>query len=143
MKIYGIEKSPDMIEAAKKSLSNNFYQCNVQIGDALRLPYDDNEFDLVVSVRFIPHILTFGQAIIALKEFQRVTNKYVIVQLREREERRYRRRLPKSNEKMDSWLYPIEIEKLLSDVGFQILEKSEVFSEKGSRAYLCKKTTMK
>jgi len=122
--VYGLEKSPDMISTAKEVLGNQFAHCSIDIGDATMLEYLDASFDLVVSFRFLPHIVTFKQAESALKEFSRVTKKYAILQLGQRERGVYRRRLPKANEKMESWLYPDEIEEMLEEVGFKITNKS-------------------
>lgn len=152
MDIFGIEQSSDMIKAAKNSLGTSFDSCSVQTGDALTLPFEDNSFDLVVSFRFIPHIISYDQALVALKEFHRVTSRFAIVQLGEREPGEYRRRLPKGHEKMESWLYPAEVEELLQGIGFEILEKTQPLHAATTttmkyaknigdwRGYLCRKS---
>lgn len=124
MEVFGIEQSSDMIAAAKDALGTKFGSCNVQTGDALRLPFETNTFDLVVSFRFIPHIISYDQAIVALQEFHRVTRRFAFLQIGGREQGVHRRRLPKGHEKMESWLYPSEVEQLLRRVGFGILEKT-------------------
>ena len=125
MKIYGLEKSSEMIAAAEKLLGEDFNKCTITIGDATKLPYKDNMFDLVVCFRYLPHIINFGQAKQTLSEFYRVSKKYIIIQLGEREKHEYRRRLPRNNEKMESWLYPNEVEQLLNHVRFRIIKKTK------------------
>lgn len=125
MDVFGIEQSSDMLEAARKTLGAKFDSCNAQTGDALKLPFIDNTFDLVVSFRFLPHILSYDQTIVALKEFHRVTSRFAILQIGGRENETYRRRLPKGYEKMESWLYPSEVEDLLENIGFEILERTQ------------------
>lgn len=144
--IFGIEKSPDMIKAAKRYLNNKFDLCNIKIGDALYLPYKDNMFDLIVSFRFLATIITYDQAKSALKEFNRVTSKYAILQLGEREWSNKRKRSPKRDERMEYWLYPDEVDNLLSDSGFDIIKKSGLIVDSITkngyrnihRAFLCK-----
>ena len=124
MRVFGLEKSPDMLMAAQKSLGEKYASCHVDLGDAVNLKYRDNYFDLVVSSRFLPHIISYQQARVALQEFCRVTKQYALLQISERKNNQYRRRLPREHEKMESWLYPEEIEELLNNVGFFVLQKS-------------------
>lgn len=146
--IYGLEKSIEMINVAKK---NNQNEIHITCGDAIEIPFENNKFDLVVSVRFLPHIISFGNAKKVIAELSRVSKKYVIVQLGERLQQDFRRRLPKDDEKMGCWLYPDEIEEFLKKVGLRIIRKSEAlhpgvtmkkkyyWNEGNWYAYLCEK----
>lgn len=80
-KISGLDSSGHMIDAARRALGNLFDDCHCSIGDAARLPFEDEKFDLLVSTRFLRDIVTFDVAKRALAEFSRVTKKYAIIQL--------------------------------------------------------------
>lgn len=82
-RITGLDASGNMLEAAKASLGELYGKCTCVTGDAADLPFADNQFDLVVSTRFLRDIVTFGQAKQMLSEMARVTSKYAIVQLGE------------------------------------------------------------
>ncbi len=152
-KIYGLEKSESMIEAAKKVLGDGFGGGEVKNGDATNMPYADNSFDLVVSFRFLPHIISFDQAKATIKEIYRVSKKYAIMQIGVRKNEDYRRRMPTDHEKMGTWFYDHEIKDLLLKNGFEIIEKSEAlhggvtinrkyYKNDGAwHAYFCKKIT--
>lgn len=80
-KISGLDSSGHMIDAARRSLGALFDHCHCSIGDAARLPFEDERFDLLVSTRFLRDIITYDVAKRALAEFSRVTKKYAIIQL--------------------------------------------------------------
>lgn len=151
-RIFGLDKSIEMIEAGKR---DGFFEGNVNIfeGDAAQIPFDDGSFDLVVSFRFLPHIINYGQAKQVMKELSRLSSKYLIVQLGERKISDFRRRKPRNNEKMGTWFYPNEVKSFIESYGFEILEKSpplhggvtigrSYYKNKGAwYAYLCQKIT--
>ena len=61
---YAIEKTLDSIKPF------------VKVGNAKDLPFDDNEFDLVISINTI-HNLEKNDLILALKEIERVSSKFI------------------------------------------------------------------
>lgn len=124
LQVQGLDKSADMIAEAEKWLGPKLAGCRITLGDATAMPYEDRAFDLVVCFRFIPHIISFGQARKTLRELHRVSRRQVLVELGERPSGQYRRRRPTDLEKMESWLYPDEIAALLAESGLRIVYKT-------------------
>lgn len=84
LEVFGLDRSPDMVSVARRELKQLFLQCRIQIGDAQRLPYKDGAFDLVVSFRFLSHVVCFAEAKAALREIRRVVRSRAFLQLRVR-----------------------------------------------------------
>jgi len=85
IEVQGIDVSEYAIENAKEEIKDF-----VQVGDARSLPFDDNSFDLVISVTTL-HNLNKEDMEIALKEIERVTKKDSFITLdayRDDEERK-------------------------------------------------------
>jgi len=80
-KVSGLDASDHMLAAAKDALGDDYERCTCVVGDAADLPYEDGQFDLLVSTRFLRDIVTFAQAKNMLAEFARVTNRFAILQL--------------------------------------------------------------
>ena len=59
---------------------NTINKDNICIGDATKLPYKAQSFDLLVCFRFLPWIVSFGDLKIILNEFSRVCKKYAIIE---------------------------------------------------------------
>lgn len=76
--VTGIDISESMLKVAKKKLEKYPNLDNLVVGDAENLPFDDDFFYGVVSVRFFGHI-PYDTQINVLKEFARISNKYIIV----------------------------------------------------------------
>jgi len=152
--IVGLDKSEAMIKIAEETFAARPNAYSVLIGDIRNLPFSDHSFDLVVCSRFLPHIVNYQTALLALAEISRVTRRYAIVQLGERPTDAYRLRRPRADEKMGTWLYPNEIEEMLAGFGFCVLEKSEVVHDgvtigrhyyrnpPGWRFYLCENSIL-
>lgn len=84
LEVFGLDRSPDMLSVARRELKELFLRCRMQIGDAQRLPYRDAAFDLVVSFRFLSHVVSFAEAKAALGELRRVARRAAFLQLRVR-----------------------------------------------------------
>ena len=84
--IYGIDISKYAIENSKEEIKNNLI-----IGNSSDLPYDDNFFDLVISINTF-HCLEAPNLYSSLKEIERVSksNKYICVES-------YRNEIEKAN----------------------------------------------
>jgi len=53
MSVYGIDISKDMLDIAREHLGDHYNQCNISVGSAEHLPFENDFFDLVVSCRFL------------------------------------------------------------------------------------------
>ena len=62
LNIAGLDASEDMISTAQKILGSDFDGIDARVGDAASLPFKDNEFDLLVSTRFLRDIVVFSVA---------------------------------------------------------------------------------
>ena len=82
--VYGIDISNYAIENSKKEISKNIIQ-----GNANKLPWPDNYFDLVISINTL-HCLHSYDLFDALKEMERVgkKNKYLCVESYKNEEQK-------------------------------------------------------
>ncbi len=81
MSVYGIDISEDMLAAAKKVLGNKYYQCNLKVGNAVSIPYENDLFDLVVSCRFFT-LIPLDMSKKVLSEMSRVTKSFLILNIR-------------------------------------------------------------
>ncbi len=84
MDVFGLDASADMIAVAQRELGQEFDRCQMEVGDALNLPYKDDFFDLVVCFRFLSHVLSFSDAKHSLKELARVGRSQFLLQFRVR-----------------------------------------------------------
>jgi ubiquinone/menaquinone biosynthesis C-methylase UbiE len=139
--IWGLDASADMLKAAEAELGPEFFsKCTVTTGLANELPYEDGQFDLLVSTRFLADIIPFGVAKQALAEFSRVTKKYAIIQLGHQ---RAGGQTPDDRYTMSTMMSAKAINTLLRDNGFSVVAKRLVKSsdEGESRIYhfLCEK----
>jgi len=69
-RVYGIDLSPAMIAQAQKKLST---QADLRVGDASRMPYSDDRFDLIVAM-FTLHEMPFHVRLPVMDEIVRVLN---------------------------------------------------------------------
>jgi ubiquinone/menaquinone biosynthesis C-methylase UbiE len=53
MSVYGIDISKDMLDIAREHLGDHYNQCNISVGSAEHLPFENDFFDLLVSCRFL------------------------------------------------------------------------------------------
>lgn len=80
--VIGRDISADMVESAKsRAAATGIEGADISIGDATAIELGDASVDLVVSVRFLVH-LEFATVEKALREFARVTSKFVITHIR-------------------------------------------------------------
>jgi len=71
-KVVGFDYSKKMIKLLKKNKDNKFEKVR---GDAETLPFKNNSFDCVTSMRFMIH---YDDLSIFLKEMSRVSRKYIV-----------------------------------------------------------------
>lgn len=68
--LYGLDSSPSMLEVARKRLDGI---AQLDLGDATRMPYDDNKFDLVICMLTL-HEMPPSSRSLVLEEIKRVIN---------------------------------------------------------------------
>ncbi|MCK4711802.1 MAG: methyltransferase domain-containing protein, partial [Marinosulfonomonas sp.] len=119
-KVSGLDASSHMIKTAREILGDSFIGVNAITGDAANLPYKANEFDLLVSTRFLRDIVTFKVTKEVLSEFARVTKKYAIIQMGQNLSDGA---APDENGTMGGTLSEGEVDALLLDHGFKVLDK--------------------
>jgi len=122
MAVFGLDASPDMLQIAKIQLKEDFSKCDLRIGDATRLPYPSEYFDIVISVRFLSHVLSYSKAKRTIKELARVARKYAILQFRVRHDSCPPVRSPLPWEPMNDRLYLRDIETILDKSGLAVDE---------------------
>ena len=140
--VSGLDASGDMISAAKRILGDDFKKVDVRVGDASSLPYDADEFDLLVSTRFLRDIVSYRTAKKVLREFSRVTKQYAIIQLGQNRQEGF---IPDDESPMRGSLSETGVHKLLKENRFEVIEKRLVLSHENEGTdiyhFLCKKDT--
>jgi ubiquinone/menaquinone biosynthesis C-methylase UbiE len=119
-KISGLDISDHMITAAKRALGDDFEACRTEVGSALSTPFHGQEFDLLVSTRFLSHIISYKDARAALTEFARITKTYAIIQLGQTTAAP---RTPAEDEAMACFMAPEAVDDLLRTHGFEPVER--------------------
>jgi len=76
----GIDISQEMLSLAHNKLSHFNETCSLKAGDAEKLPFQEETFDGVVSVRLFGH-LPLEKKRLVLREFAKVSRSYVIVSI--------------------------------------------------------------
>ena len=96
--IIGIDIVEEVINEANKKYSND--KCSFILGDALALPFEDNQFDTVISFENIEHVNDYE---VYLKEMKRVLKPSGIFLLSTPNNRDFSIRLQKILKKIDNW----------------------------------------
>ena len=140
-KVAGLDVSHEMLASAKTSLGADYDSCTAITGSAMSLPYADDQFDLLVSARFLRDIILFGDAKKALSEFVRVTKSHLIIQLGEAIDGG---RTPDDDETWHSTMSSKMNQDLLGEYGLEIVEKRLVKADPDQNSLihhlLCRKT---
>lgn len=113
MIIAGIDISEYAIENAKEEVKQN-----IKIGNAKELPFDDNSFDLVISINTI-HNLSLEECKQALCEIQRVTRKYAFITVDAWRTDEERERLLKWNLTALTYMHVNEWKKLFEEICYK------------------------
>lgn len=121
--VFGIDSSSDMLQIARGAAGLGFNGTLIQ-GNALQLNFPDSSFDLVVSFRFVFSIVSFEDSLRAIAEIARVCSGYAIVELPWG-----KRRHLKVKENMRHGLSRREMDGIVEDYGFRILDRSIVKSD--------------
>lgn len=113
--VIAMDISSDMLDIAKKynrlASSITFVQ-----GSALELPFEKNDFDLIICSRFIGYIPTVDQAIQIFEEFHRVTRTFLYIGVQYLKDGE-----PKGSEdKLGHRYSRNDLVKLINNVGFKV-----------------------
>ena len=111
--IAGIDISDYAIEHAIKTVKPFLH-----VGNARELPYEDNSFDLVISINTI-HNLPLEECQQALREIQRVTSKDAFVTVDAWRTEEEKERLLKWNITALTYRHVDDWKKLFEEVGYQ------------------------
>ena len=120
MDIHGLDASEDMVGVARRELGEDFSKCTIEIGDAAKLPYEDAAFDVVLSFRFLSHVVSARQAKTILREFKRVCRSDLLIQLRVRRDDVPPGEPPKHDQSFGDRLTHEQIREEFDAVGFRI-----------------------
>lgn len=116
-----------MFSPTKDILGDDFKGIDARVGDAAALPFRDEEFDLLVSIRFLRDIVTFDIAKQVMGEFSRICKKYAIIQLGQNTKAGFN---PDPDGTMGGSLSATDIKNFFKDYGFKITDKRLVHSLK-------------
>jgi len=120
--VYGLELSKEMIDVFMKN-NGKKYDCNLYVGDASKMPFDDNKFDLVVSFRFLHNIIDYKTAKMVLKEISRVSSSKAIIEINIRKDSAKYSRKVNDNEIIGNNFKFEKISKLFDKSGLKIDHK--------------------
>ena len=134
--VTGFDISEDMFAEARRQWGKQLSSTKLVSGDARELPFADGDFDLVVSTRFLQSVLTFGDAKKAIREFSRVSRKFLILGLDFRADKHFRLTQPKDRERMSGRLRLRELEAILLEEGFELRISIGPFKSNGQQFHL-------
>ncbi|MCC5971356.1 MAG: class I SAM-dependent methyltransferase [Pararhodobacter sp.] len=118
--VTGFDASDEMIAITRRRAGELGGTVETVLGDATHLPFDDGAFDVVLSSRFLRHILPYGLARQSLAEMARVCKTYAIIELGCRD----RRSNPPGEDKpMRDRLSHADTLALLRAHGFEVIEE--------------------
>ena len=122
-RVSGLDASQEMVAIATGRAGDG--NIEAVTGDATRLPWPDGSFDLVVSTRFLRHILPFAQAKQALGEMARVCRGHAIIEIGSTTGRS---RWPSENKPMRDRLNREDIVALFRQHGFAIEDEVQTLT---------------
>lgn len=113
IEVQGIDISSYAIENAKEEVKEF-----LQVGDARKLPFPDNHFDLVISITTL-HNLTKEDMKIALKEIMRVTKKDAFITLDAYRDDEEKKRMEAWNLTALTMMHTKEWEEFFKECGYE------------------------
>lgn len=128
MKIYGLDISTDMVNAAEKNLGKLFDHCKVTVCDATKkLPYADQYFDLIVSFRFMK-FFSYNISLEILREFYRILKPeaFAIIHMKLLKNNEPKTESDKELNSIGGKLYDQDAVELFNIAGFQVIHKAKV-----------------
>lgn len=133
--VTGLDSSSDMLaEAAilSSQLRENFVP-DLHEGSAVALPFADSSFELVVCVRFLRSIISFGEAKKVIREIGRVASRWALLELDVRPPEKKRRAFPSDRLAMRDGLYLDEIRQLLAQSDLRLISSHEIQAKQTNR----------
>lgn len=127
--IWGCDFSKEVLSIARKDAAS-LGRVSFQEADLLNLPFEDNSFDSVLCINTLHHIHE-NDLPRALSELARITNKYLIIEIRNRDSFYYHKLIhPKP-----VWVSNIKVyhtstsyvNSLLSSYGFRLRKQRSIF----------------
>lgn len=119
-RVTGLDSSDEMIDITRRRAAELGGNVETVVGDATKLPFDDGAFDVVLSSRFLRHILPYRLARQSLAEMARVCKGHAIIELGCRD----RRSNPPGDDKpMRDRLSHADTLALLREHGFEVIEE--------------------
>lgn len=139
--VFGLDASADMLKAAQAALGDDYDRCQTRTGLSTDLPFEDGQFDLLVSTRFLRDIILFRDVKKTLSEFARVTRRHAILQLGVRVVEPFV--IPPDDERMGSRMSWAQTDAMLGEYGFRRVDQRFVkgTADKSSEIHhiLCEK----
>jgi len=117
--VTGLDASEEMLSVARQRGAENGTRLRLVKGDATQLPYDDGAFELVVSTRFLRHVLPFEQAKRALAEMARVCSGHAIIEMGSRSRAT---RWPSAGKPIRDAISHDDLTALFVGAGFEVLD---------------------
>jgi len=81
LKVFGIDISKDMLDEAKSFLKDDYALCNIAVGDAENLPFDDSSIDYIICCRLL-NLVPAETVYNIINELVRVVDKKLIIAIR-------------------------------------------------------------
>jgi ubiquinone/menaquinone biosynthesis C-methylase UbiE len=132
IRITGVDISTDMLSAAREIYGSALDTATLEAGDATALKYEDNAFDLVVSVRFLQNIIPYRTVRMALREMARVTKSWAILEFEVRKPDAVDAGLPGEDDPLRGLMYQHQIDAMLEKAGFRTKEVLPVYNNGAS-----------
>lgn len=141
MDVVAVDISTDMIDVAKIKHKNHLARTEFLVQDMVSIPKDDCSLDLVICFRFIPWIVSYRDAEIALSEISRVCKKYAVIELCVGKHENAAVEIDENNILWDQYNKD-ELFEWLRKFNFEVIDVTYLYDDKehpGLSAFLCKK----
>lgn len=141
LKVVALDISSDMIEIARKKHALYLDKTEFLIQDMTKIPFPDHSIDLVICFRFIPWIISFQDAEIALAELSRVCKKYAVIELCIGTHESANQQIHKDKILWNKY-NKIQLTNWLKGLGFEVLDVKFLYDDEqhpGLSAFFCKK----
>ncbi len=131
-KVIGVDRSPKMLDQAKRLLSSEMERLSLRLGDLEHLPLSNNEADIAVANMVLHHLSSPLEAIHDVYRILKKHGSFIIVDFLKHKNEQLRKKYG------DRWLgfEESEIKKWLLDSNFIIKEKNQFDLQSGLKLIL-------